>query len=71
MIIGEEVKDIVKKLKTVGIVLGRHYEITYGVSTKILWTTKLSIAEKIAEVVGMWDGYDIDFLGGYYYWILE
>jgi len=65
-----DVKDTIKKLRLAGLRLGRHYEITYGVSGKVLWTTKRKIAQKIAEVIGPWTGYDIDFLGGYFYWFL-
>jgi hypothetical protein len=61
-------KKAILKLKEAGLSKGYHYDLAYHPEACI-WTAHYSIAQKIAEALGRkWDGYNLDFAGGYYYW---
>ena len=63
-------REITEKLSKVGLVKGYHYDFDRHPG-KCLWTAYYDVARKIAKVMERrWDGYNIDFAGGYYYWNL-
>jgi hypothetical protein len=62
-------REIIQRLKEIGLVKGYHYDFASH-PERCLWTAHYSVAVKIAEVLGEWDGYNVDFAGGYYYWTI-
>jgi hypothetical protein len=63
-------KSIVEKLGKAGLAKGYHYDFAFH-PERCLWTAHFDVAQKIAKAIGRkWDGYNIDMVGGYYYWNL-
>ncbi|MEM3629093.1 MAG: hypothetical protein QXE06_06955 [Candidatus Bathyarchaeia archaeon] len=60
-------KEIVNKLKEIGLTCGYDYDFAHHPEF-CLWTAYHEVAMKIAKIMGKWHGYNIDFAGGYYYW---
>jgi hypothetical protein len=67
--------EIDTKLRKLGLSRGYHYDYAWHsvgrtVLERFLWTAHYDVAKKIAKLLGPWDGYNCDFWGCYYYWVL-